>query len=262
MFIDTHAHLDFPEFKNEVYQVLGRANSVEVRRIINVGVDVDSSKKSVDLSRKYPEVYAACGIHPHSANDLDIEANQKLLSITNHPKVVAIGEIGLDYYYLKRSSQFSKYPSREKQILCFEQMLDLSVELRLPVIIHSREADSDVYAILKSYQKDIRGVVHCFSSDWNFAKKILDLNMAISFTGNITYKQGTEIERIIKELPLGSMMIETDCPYLAPEPFRGKRNEPAYVVKVAEEIARIKDLPLSEVERQTTKKAMTLFGIK
>ena len=107
-----------------------------------------------------------------------IEANQKLLSITNHPKVVAIGEIGLDYYYLKRSSQFSKYPSREKQILCFEQMLDLSVELRLPVIIHSREADSDVYAILKSYQKDIRGVVHCFSSDWDFAKKILDLNMA------------------------------------------------------------------------------------
>lgn len=112
MFIDTHAHLDFPEFKNEVHQVLGRANSAEVKRIINVGVDVDSSKKSVDLSRKYPEVYAACGIHPHSANDLDIEANQKLLSITNHPKVVAIGEIGLDYYYLKRSSQFSKYPSR------------------------------------------------------------------------------------------------------------------------------------------------------
>jgi len=102
MFIDTHAHLDFPEFKNEVHQVLGRANSAEVKRIINVGVDVDSSKKSVDLSRKYPEVYAACGIHPHSANDLDIEANQKLLSITNHPKVVAIGEIGLDYYYLKR----------------------------------------------------------------------------------------------------------------------------------------------------------------
>jgi TatD DNase family protein len=262
MFIDTHAHLDFPEFKNEVHQVLGRANTAEVRRIINVGVDVDSSKKSVDLSRKYPEVYAACGIHPHSANDLDIEANQKLLSITNHPKVVAIGEIGLDYYYIKRSSQFSNYPSREKQILCFEQMLDLSVELRLPVIIHSREADPDVYAILKSYQKDIRGVVHCFSSNWDFAKKILDLNMSISFTGTITYKQGTEIERIIKELPLGSMMIETDCPYLAPEPYRGKRNEPAYVVKVAEEIARIKNLPLVEVERQTTKKAMTLFGIK
>lgn len=261
MFIDTHAHLDFPEFKNEVHQVLGRAIDADVRRILNVGVDSESSKKSVDLARKYPEVFAAVGIHPHSAMDLNIEAKQRLLTIANHQKVVAIGECGLDYYYLKRSSQFSRYPSREQQIFCFEQMLDLSIELRLSVIVHCREAEADAYAILKSYQKDIRGVVHCFSSDWDFAKKILDLGMAISFTGNITYKKGAEIERIIAEVPLGSMMIETDCPYLAPEPYRGKRNEPAYVVQVAEEIARIKQISLSEVEKQTTKKAMMLFGI-
>jgi TatD DNase family protein len=261
MFIDTHVHLDFPEFKNEVHQVLGRAINEGVRRMINVGVDLDSSKRSVDLARKYPEVFAAVGIHPHSAMDLDIEAKQRLMTIANHPKVVAIGETGLDYYYLKRSSQFSKYPSREQQIFCFEQMLDLSIELRKPVIIHCREAESDVYAILKSYQKDIRGVVHCFSGDWDFAKKILGIGLSLSFTGNITYKKGTELERIIGEIPLGSMMIETDCPYLPPEPFRGKRNEPALVVRVAEEIARIKNVSIAEVEKQTTKKAMTLFGI-
>jgi TatD DNase family protein len=261
MFIDTHAHLDFPEFKNEVHQVLGRAIDVGVRRIINAGVDFDSSKKSVDLARKYPEVYAAIGIHPHSANDLDIETKQRLFALASHPKVVAVGEIGLDYYYLKRSSQFSKYPTREKQIFCLEQMLDLSIELRKPVIIHSREADADIYAILKSYQKDIRGVVHCFSADWDFAKKILEMGMAISFTGNITFKNNAQIARIIAEIPLGSMMIETDCPYLAPEPYRGQRNEPAMVVRVAEEIARIKNVSLAEVEKQTSKKAMTLFGI-
>lgn len=261
MFIDTHTHLDFPEFKNEVHQVLGRAIQAEVRRIINVGIDLESSKKSIDLARKYPEVFAAVGIHPHSALDLDIEAKQRLLTIANHQKVVAVGETGLDYYYLKRSSQFSKYPSREQQIFCFEQMLDLSIELRLPVIVHCREAEADAYAILKSYERDLRGVLHCFSSDWDFAKKILDLGMALSFTGNITYKKGTEVERIIAEVPLGSMMIETDCPYLAPEPHRGKRNEPAYVVRVAEEIARIKNVSVAEVEKQTTKKAMTLFEI-
>ncbi|PIU24321.1 hypothetical protein COT12_01615, partial [Candidatus Berkelbacteria bacterium CG08_land_8_20_14_0_20_39_8] len=185
MLIDTHAHLDFPEFKNEVHQVLGRAIGAGVSRVINVGVDAESSKKSVDLARKYPEVYAAIGIHPHSSNDLDIETKQQLFALANHSKVVAIGEIGLDYYYLKRSSRFSNYPTREKQIFCLEQMLDLSIELRKPVIIHSREADADIYAILKSYRKDIRGVVHCFAGDWDFAKKIMEIGLAISFTGNI-----------------------------------------------------------------------------
>lgn len=261
MFIDTHCHLDFPDFKNEVHTVIGRAIDAGVRRVINVGVDFETSKKSVDLARKYPEIFAAVGIHPHSANDLDIETKQKLLSITNHQKVVAVGEIGLDYYYLKRASQFSNYPTREQQIFCFEQMLDLSIELRKPVIIHCREAEADTYAILKSFEKDIRGVVHCFSGDFDFAKKILDLGLSISFTGNITFKKNLEVKKIIESIPLRSIMIETDCPYMTPEPFRGKRNEPANVVRVAEEIARIKKISLAEVERETTKKAMNFFGI-
>lgn len=261
MFIDTHAHLDFPEFKTEVPAVLGRAKSASVERILNIGIDVETSKHSVDLARKYPEIYAAVGIHPHCAKELDIETRGKLFTLSNHEKAVAIGEIGLDYYYLKRSSQYAHYPTRDEQIFCFEQMLDLAMETGLPAIIHSREADADILGILKSYHGQLRAVMHCFSGDWEFAEKILDLGFALSFTGNITYKN-PEIIEAIKKIPIGSIMIETDCPYLTPEPYRGKRNEPAYVVEVARKIAQIKDISLAEVEEETTKKAMKFFGIK
>lgn len=261
MFIDTHAHLDFPEFKAEVGSMVGHANKAGVKKIINVGIDVDSSKKSSELSRHYPEIYAAVGIHPHLAMDLDLEVRPTLTNFSANRKVVAIGEIGLDYYYLKRSSQFSKCPSRAEQIFCFEQMLDLALELHLPIIVHSREAETDILAILKSYADSLRGVFHCFSGNYDFAKKILDIGFLISFTGNITYQKSEEICQAIKKIPLGSIMIETDCPYLAPEPHRGERNEPAYVVEVAKKIAEIKNLPLSEVERSTSKKAESFFRL-
>ncbi|MFA4995966.1 MAG: TatD family hydrolase [Patescibacteria group bacterium] len=261
MFIDTHAHLNFPEFKHEVSSVLGRAKSAGVDKIINVGVDLPTSKTSCDLARRYPEVYATVGIHPHSALDLDIESRGILLAYAGQQKVVAIGEIGLDYYYLKRSSQFARYPSREEQIFCFEQMLDLAMETNFPIIVHCREAEADILAILKSYSGNLRGVLHCFSSDYAFAEKILDIGLAISFTGNITFKKNTEIQDAAKRIPIGSIMVETDCPYLSPEPYRGKRNEPAYVVEVAKKIAEIKDLSLAEVEKETTKKANKLFKL-
>lgn len=260
MFIDTHAHLDFPEFKTEVSAVLGRAKEAGVGRVINPGIDIDTSKKAVDLARKYPEIYAAVGFHPHCANDLDIESKGKLISFTNHEKVVAIGEIGLDYYYLKRSSKYAHYPTRDQQIFCFEQMLDLAMETGLPAVVHSREADADILAILKAYQSQIKAVIHCFSSDGDMAEKIIDMGFAVSFTGNITYKNPDIIDAI-KRIPLGSIMIETDSPYLAPEPYRGKRNEPAYVVEVARKIAEIKNLPLAQVEDETTKKAVKFYGI-
>ena len=261
MFVDTHAHLDFPEFKAEIGSMIGHANKAGVKKIINVGVDVESSKKSTEMSRHYPEIYAAVGIHPHSALDLDMEVRPTLTTFTGNRKVVAIGEIGLDYYYLKRSSQFARYPTRDEQIFCFEQMLDLAMELHLPVIIHSREAETDTLAILKSYKDSLRGVFHCFSGNYDFAKKILDIGFLISVTGNITYKKSEETQQAIKKIPLGSIMIETDCPYLAPEPYRGDRNEPAYVVEVAKKIADIKNIPLSEVERSTTKKAESFFRL-
>ncbi len=260
MFIDTHAHLDTNEYKNDLTATLMRAKAAGVERIINVGVDVATSKKSWELARKYPEIYATVGLHPESALDLNIETQGDLIYFTQQDKVVAIGEIGLDYYYLKRSSQYAHYPKREQQIFCFEQMLDLTMETQLPAIIHSRESDNDILAILKGYS-GIRGVFHCFSGNYDLACKVLDLGFALSFTGNITFKKNTTAEEVIKKVPLGSIMIETDCPYLSPEPYRGRRNEPTYVVEVARKIAEIKGLSLAQVEAETTKKAKKLFGI-
>jgi len=263
MFIDTHAHLDFPEYKNEVPAVLGRAKEAGVGNIINVGVDLETSKHSIDLARRYPEVYASVGLHPHSALDLDIETPGQLLTMASHDKVVAIGEIGLDYYYLKRSSKYANCPKREEQIFCFEQMLDLALETKLPTIIHTREADADILAILKTYQGGIRAVVHCFSGNYEFAEKILDMGFAISVTGIITFKNvDPDLVDAIRRVPLGSIMIETDSPYMTPEPNRGKRNEPRDVVEVARRLAEIKGLSLEEVENETTKKAKKFFGIK
>jgi TatD DNase family protein len=261
LLIDTHAHLDAKEFKGDVTNVLARARSAGVSRIINVGYDAASSKRGLDLSRMNPEISVAVGIHPHNALELDIEAYQQILTLASHKKVVAIGEIGLDYYYLKRSSQYSNYPSRDHQIRTFEQMLDLALELKLPVIIHAREADADILAILKSYVPELTGVVHCFSGNYEFASQLLDLGFSISFTGNITFKKNDELRDVVKRLPLGSIMVETDCPDLAPEPYRGKRNEPSLVVKVAEKIAEIKELSFEEVARSTTKKAEKLFKL-
>lgn len=261
MYIDTHVHLDFAEYKAEVGQVLGRARDNDVMKVINVGVDMETSKRSLELARHYKEVYATIGLHPHSARELDLSSRPQLMTYAANRKVVAVGEIGLDYYYLKRSSQYSNCPSREEQIFCFEQMLDLALELRLPVIIHSREADADVLAILKSYAGSLRGVIHNFSSDYDFARKILDLGFLISFTGNITFKKSEARWEVIEKIPLGSIMIETDSPFLTPEPFRGKRNEPMYVVDVAKKIAEIKQISLSEVETSTTKKATSFFRL-
>ena len=261
MFIDTHAHLNFPEFKTEVPAVLGRAKEARVERIINVGVDPESSKLSVYLARKYPEVYATVGFHPHCAKELDIESKGQLISIAAHEKVVAIGEIGLDYYFLKRSSKYASYPTREEQIFCFEQMLDLALETNLPAVIHSREASADILAILKSYHGQLRAVIHCYEGNYEFASKILDMGFAISVTGNITYKKPETIEAL-KKVPIGSIMIETDSPYLTPEPYRGQRNEPAFVVEVAKKLAEIKGISIAEVEMETTKKAMKFFGLK
>lgn len=262
MLIDTHCHLDLKDFKHEVASVLSRARQRGVEKMINVGVDAKSSKDSVDLARRYPEIYAAVGIHPDASDTLNIETQGELMELVCHEKVVAIGEVGLDYYYIKRSSKYARYPSREQQIFCFEQMLDLALETKLPVIVHSREADADLLAILKSYKGALRGVIHCFSGDYSFAEKILDLGFAISFTGNITFKNANPgLLHAIKRIPIGSIMVETDSPFLAPEPYRGKRNEPANVIEVARKIAEIKDISLAQVELETTKKAKKLFKI-
>lgn len=261
MLIDTHCHLDMKEFRHEVASILSRAKEKGVEKVINVGNDMKSSKDSIDLARRYPEIFATVGIHPEASKELDIETRGQLLEYAKHDKVVAIGEIGLDYYYLKRSSQYAHYPTREEQIFCFEQMLDLALETNLPVVIHNRESDADLLAILKSYAGSLRGVVHCFSGNLDFANKILDLGFAISFTGNITFKNNRDIATVIERVPIASIMVETDAPFLAPEPYRGKRNEPAYVLEVARKIAEIKKMCLAEVEMETSRKARKLFKL-
>jgi TatD DNase family protein len=190
-----------------------------------------------------------------------METRSYLTALAGQKKVVDIGEIGLDYYYLKRASQFAKYPTREEQIFCFEQMLDLAIELRLPVIIHGREAEPDMVSILKSNKGNLLAVMHCFSGNYESAKKILDMGFLISFTGNITFKNNATTLDVIKNIPLGSIMIETDSPFLAPEPHRGERNEPAYVVEVAKKIAEIKNLTLDGVCKSTTKRAESFFKL-
>lgn len=263
MLIDTHAHLDLQEFKHEVASVLSRARQRGVDKIINVGIDAKSSKDSVDLARRYPEIYAAVGIHPEAADTLNIESQSELVHLLEQKKTIAIGEIGLDYYYLKRSSQYSNCPSREQQIFCFEQMLDLALETKLPVIVHSRESDADMLAILKSYKGALRGVIHCFSGDYPLAEKFVDLGFAVSFTGNITFKNANpELLNAVKRTPIGSIMVETDSPFMTPEPYRGKRNEPANIIEVARKIAEIKDISLAQVELETTKKAKKLFKLQ
>lgn len=260
MFIDTHVHLDMPDYQNEVTAVLMRAKTKGVEKLINIGVNLESSRKSWELARRHPEIYAAVGLHPDSANDLNIETQSDLLHLTRQDKVVAIGEVGLDYYYLQRSSQYSNCPSKKEQIFCFEQMLDMVLETQLPVIVHTREAEEDTLAVLKGYT-GVKGVIHCFSGDLKLAESFLDLGFSLSFTGNITFKNNKDAEEVIKNIPLGSIMIETDCPFLAPEPYRGKKNEPVYVAEVARKIAEIKGISLAEVESETTKKAKKLFGI-
>lgn len=261
MFIDTHAHLHDKAFGGRVAEVIGRAHEAGVSKIVNVGYDIESSRRSVDYARLYPEIYATVGIHPHSCFDLDIDSYQRLMTLAGHKKVVAVGEIGLDYYYIRRSSQFSKYPNRERQLAAFEQMLDLALELKLPVIIHSREAETDLLAILKTYKGMLRGVVHCFSGDYETAEEIIDLGLLISITGNITYKNNETLHLAVKKIPLDKIMLETDCPSLTPEPYRGQLNEPANIPIIAEAIAKIKEMTLDEVEETTSKTARSFFAI-
>jgi TatD DNase family protein len=258
--IDTHAHLNFPEFKGEISAALSRAKKVGVFKIINIGTDLETSLESVNLARKYPEIFASIGVHPHHAKDFSIESLEKFFVLASKDKVVAIGEIGLDFYPFGKTSRYSSYPSKEEQKMTFIQMLKLAQDCQLPMILHCREAYQDMLSVLRNEGIKGPGVIHCFSGTPKEAKEFLDLGFFISFTGNITYSK--ERDEVVKEVPLEKILLETDCPYLAPEPYRGKRNEPAYVIEVAKKVAEIKNLALIEIEKITTQNAEKLFAFK
>lgn len=255
-FIDTHAHITFPEFDRDRAEVISRAFEGGLEYIIAVGAgeDLNGNFKAVAAAEKEARIFATVGVHPHDAAKMEDSWLAQIEKWVKHEKVVAIGEIGLDFYR-------NKSP-RDVQIKRFKEQLKIARDANLPVVIHSRNANDEVLKILEEDGVPERGgVFHCFSGSVEFAKKIVDTGFLISVPGVVTFKNSLELCEVIAEIPLEKIVIETDCPYLAPEPHRGKRNEPAYVIHVADKIAEIKALAVGDVARITTLAAKRLFGL-
>ena len=254
MLIDTHAHLSLPQFDKDRTEVIKRARDAGIKHIITVGTDSDDCRKAVALAQEHDFISAAVGIHPHDAKTINAETYSLLRELAADNNVVAIGEIGLDFY--------RNLSSQEIQVQHFREQLWLAREVSLPVIIHDREAHQKVLQILQEEKAEtVGGVIHCFSGDWEMAKACLDMGFYISIPGTITYKKSEEYHKLVRDLPLDRMLVETDCPFLAPHPFRGKRNEPAYVQYVAKAVAGIKGLGCEAFAEITTQNAQKLFNL-
>ncbi len=249
--IDSHAHLTMRKYRKDLDAVLARAWEAGVRAVVNVGFDVDSSAEGAHLAEREPDVFAAVGVHPHDADTVDDYVLSYLEELSAGSKVVAIGEIGLDFY--------RNLSPRRIQEEVFVNLLSLAKKVELPVIIHDRDAHRRVMEILRA-EGASRGVMHCFSGDMGLAKQALDLGFYISFAGPITY-DGRKAGEIIRNMPPDKILIETDCPYLTPVPYRGKRNEPAYVRFVLERVAGILGKPVEEAEALTDENARRLFNL-
>ncbi len=254
MLIDTHAHLEMREFNDDREDVIRRAREAGVEYIVTIGTSVESSRDAVMLADKYDFIYAAIGIHPHEVKDILHPAYEIIRHFAQHKKVVAYGEIGLDYHF--------EHSPRTDQKRKFRDMLREARELDLPVIIHDREAHDDTLRILsEDWSPDLGGVMHCFSGDVAMATKVIEMGFSLSIAGPVTFPKAQSLREVVKQIPIEYMLIETDAPYLAPQPMRGKRNEPAFVCHTAEMIAQIKGLTFEDVARITSYNAMQLFGI-
>jgi TatD DNase family protein len=284
MLIDTHAHLDYPDFRADFDDVLRRATEAGVTRIITIGTSVESSRRAVDLAEKYSNIFAVVGVHPTYVEESGEDVITPLRELAKNSRVVAIGETGLDYHSLpsvelskeRKSTQvFVKALQtstdeqieaeihdgayKSKQASLFEQQLDLAAELGLNVVIHQRDAWDDTLEIIRPYSDKLRGVFHCFGGTRAQADEVLALGHLVSFTGIVTFKNGASVREIAAQLPLRSFMVETDCPYLAPVPFRGKRCEPAHTHLVADSIATQRGISLDELAHATTQTAESFF---
>lgn len=284
MLIETHAHLDYPDFAPDFDDVLQRATDAGVTRIISIGTSIESSRRAVELAEKNPNVFAAIGVHPTYVEESAEDVITPLRELATSSRVVAIGETGLDYHSLpsvelakeRKSTQvFAKALQtstedqieaeihdgayKSKQASLFEQQLDLAVELGLNVVIHQRDAWEDTLEIMRPFTGKVRGVFHCFGGSIEQANEVLALDHLISFTGIITFKNGANVREVAANIPLWKFMVETDCPYLAPVPFRGKRCEPAHTRLVAESIAAVRGITLAEVAATTTETAEKFF---
>ncbi len=252
--VDSHCHLDMTDY-DDCRQVVARAAAAGVRYILSVGIDLASSKAAVALAEEFPGVYCSVGIHPHHAVGVEDCQYQELAALARHPKVRAYGEIGLDYA--------RDYAPRDVQIRHFERQVALAKELSLPLIIHDREAHAEVMAILKAAAPlPAAGVMHCYSGDLQLADEAIDLGFLLSIPGVVTFNKALMMHEVVRNVPLESLLVETDGPYLAPDPFRGKRNEPAYVLYTVARIAELRGLSINDVARQTSANAMRLFGME
>jgi TatD DNase family protein len=256
MFVDSHAHIDGIEFDADREEVIERARIAGVSMILNVGTGDPHSgafERAVDLGRKHENVYTAIGTHPHDARLYDDQAEEKVRNLIGSGRVIAWGEIGLDFHY--------DNSPRDVQVAVFKRQLHAARECDLPVVIHTREAETETIDILQSDYRDARrrGVFHCFSGSMDLARQAIELGFMISFSGIVTFKKADELRAVAQEVPLDRLLIETDCPYLSPIPYRGKRNEPAYVVEVARCLAGIHSVEIEDIARITTDNFHTLF---
>ncbi|TCT11668.1 TatD DNase family protein [Natranaerovirga pectinivora] len=255
MIFESHAHYDDKQFDEDRDEILKELPNKGIEYVVNVGADLDSSQKSVALSEKYDYIYAAVGVHPHDALSIDESIIQRIDTLAEHKKVIAIGEIGLDYYYDNSPQTIQK--------LWFERQIELAKEKKLPIIVHSREAAKDTMDIVKGTHADkVGGVIHCFSYSYEIAKEYVDMGFYIGIGGVITFKNSKKSKEVVKGIPLKSLLLETDCPYLAPVPYRGKRNHSAYLDLVAKEIADIKGVEYDEVIKITRENGIKLFDVK
>ena len=263
MFYDTHAHLDFPDFAAELPEVVARAQAAGITRILTIGTDLESSRRAVQLSQRFEGVYAAVGWHPNDAREAPDDVRPGLRELIGHPKVVAIGEIGLDYYRLPSRQEGGTEEQdgelKRKQAVVFEQQLELAAEAGLNCVIHQRASLEDTLRQMEPWQGKLRGQFHCFGDGPEAMRRVLALGSVVSFTGILTFKNGQNIRDTLAATPEGQFMLETDCPFLAPLPYRGKRCEPAHVKEIATHAAELRGCSLEELGRQTCRTAHDFF---
>ena len=250
--IDTHCHLDMISSEDDIRTTITRAAALGVSAIITVGIDLDSSKKAIHLATQYDSVYATVGIHPHNVQELNDTTYGELEKLCGMPKVLAYGEIGLDYV--------KQYAPKDIQLEHYARQLDLAKMMQLPVVIHDREAHEDILSILNAKAPfPAGGVMHCFSGNLHLAQRVLDMGFIISIPGVVTFNKAAEMQEVAEKVPLDKLIIETDAPFLAPEPLRGKKNLPEYILYTAQKIADLRGLPLEIVAQATTQNARNIF---
>ena len=264
MLTETHAHLDYPDFQPDFADVLRRADEAGVTRIISIGTSLESTRRAIALADSNPQIFAAAGVHPTAVEEAGDDVSAQLRTLAGHPRVVAIGEIGLDYHRLPSQSEepatLSDAEYKIAQGRLFRQQLDVAAALGLNVVIHQRDAWDDTLEILRDYTGRVRGVYHCFGNSFEQAQDVIRLGHMVSFTGIVTFKNAPLVHDCATRIDAAHFMVETDCPYLAPAPHRGKRCEPAYTRLVAERIASLRGTSLEEVAASTTANADHFFG--